>query len=210
MKQKKILIAVPVLSLTYPENTTAIMRAMDQLKKEGYVVDVLYHMHESLISRGRCIIAHKFLQTDYDYLMCIDSDIVFNNDAISQLIAHDVLVVGANYRHKTEIAERWAGIAENRFSNLCKAKYLPTGFMLLKREAFTQLIEFKEKNPTFNMDYFNSSEFKHVWGFYIPYIDKDQVYLSEDWAFTKRLIDAGVVPYMDNLISLGHIGKKVY
>jgi len=142
--------------------------------------------------------------------MCIDSDLLFEEDAIYKLIQHDKLVVGANYHHKTDIAERWAGIPVNRYEALAEAKFLPTGFMLVKRKAFVKLLEFKEKHPKFNLDYFQTGEFKQVQGFYIPYINEQKMYLSEDWAFTERLHKAGIQTYMDNLIRLGHIGKKVY
>lgn len=210
---KKVQIVIPVLSLTFPENVTCLLIEQELLLKEGYEIEIVHHMHESLISRGRCVIAHKFLESSNDYLMCIDSDITFEPGAVLKLLKHDKLLVGANYRHKTEIAERWAGIPENRYDPLVKSSFVPTGFMLVKREAFEQILKCKKKDPKFNLDWFHTSEFIKIWGFYIPFIekmDKDQVYLSEDWAFTRRLEDAGITCYMDNTIELGHIGKKVY
>ena len=212
MEKKSVHIIVPCLSMTFPENAICIIKGIDFLKEKGYKVELSYHLHESLISRGRCVIAHKFMNDNklYDYLMCIDSDLLFEEDAIYKLIQHDKLVVGANYHHKIDTAERWAGIPKNGYEALAEATFLPTGFMLVKREAFSKLIEFKGKNKKFNLDYFNTGEFKEVWGYYIPYINDKKMYLSEDWAFTQRLHDAGIHTYMDNLIQLGHIGKKVF
>jgi len=158
---------------------------------------------ESLISRGRNTIAHRFLKSDCDYLFMIDSDMTFPKDGLEQLLLHDLELVGANYMLKN-LNGSFAGKPDSYVDDLSPATFIPTGFMLIKRSMFDKL----EK-----VDVYNHTGMEGVKGFFIPFVTEVEGvnrYLSEDWAFSYRCRDAGIVGFIDNTIRLGHIGFTIY
>ena len=205
----KIHVLVPCLGLTTPENTLCLMRAREDLVRRGHDVHVDYHLDDAMISRARNAMTQGFLRANADVLVMIDSDIVFEPDAIAKLLAHDKLAIGANCRHKSS-TKRWASQAESDDEPLTKARYLGTGFMLVRKEALAAVIAHKAANPTFDLDWYVDQDEPQVWGFFVPIVSSARTYLSEDYAFTLRLQQAGVDVWIDNTVRPGHIGRAIY
>ena len=103
-----------------------------------------HESNDSLLSRGRSIVATEFLQTDADILMFIDDDIVWNPDSIKQIvqdvIEKQTIVCGA-YRIKNIKEHRLAihylnnepiAIGPNALG-LLEVKYASSGFMAIPR-----------------------------------------------------------------------------
>ena len=93
--------------------------------------------------------------------------------------------------------------------NMIKAKYIPTGFMMIKREVGEKMIE---KYPE---DWYNNDmvgyKMKKVWNFFDCFICKDENrYLSEDYAFCRRWIDCGGEIWLNCDINLTHMGAYCF
>jgi len=171
-----------------------IMRGEVELK-------IKFLVGESLIPRARNTIANKFLKTDYDYLLMIDSDLIFTCDVLEKLLGHNKMLVGANYVHKTGV-KKWAGKPDDFDLELSPASFIPTGMMLIKRSVLELL---KEK---LDLPSYKSSEGKQ-YGFFNCFVE-DEVFLSEDWSFSKRCEKANVKGFIDNTVKLAHIGQKLF
>ena len=182
------------------------MEAQAYLHTQNIDVSFNFHANDAMISRARCLITHNFLsRSTADYLMMIDSDIVFPDTGISTLLYHKKLVIGGNYKHRT-VGNNWASQeVESDYHSLVHSDNLATGFMLIHRDALTTLID---RHESLNLRSFTFMG-EMVWGFFMPYV-MDNSYLSEDYAFTQLLLRAGIEVWIDRKIRLGHCGTTVY
>lgn len=174
-----------------------------ELKRNKVSLKMKVLVGESLIPRARNTIANKFLrESDSDYLLMLDSDLIFEPTLLEKLLDHNVGLVGANYAHKTTPV-KMSGIPDDWDVELSKAKFVPTGAMLITREILERI------NEKLDIPKYNTSDMDDTIGFFNCFVE-DKHYHSEDWAFSHRCHKAGVTGYIDNFIRLGHIGTRVY
>ncbi len=176
---------------------------------------------DSLICRARSIVASEFLtQTDADVLLFIDDDIVWNPDAIKQIvdeaIAQKTIICGA-YRIKNLKEHRLAihylnddpiTIGPNA-PGLVEVKYASSGFMAIPRNVLKSV---SETLPLVDSGAGNKPDGTPnclFYPFFHPFYPEG-TYLSEDYAFCHRARDLGFKIYIDTKISLGHIGKCTF
>ena len=178
------------------------LMAMQKHELERGVLDVSFHwlVGESLISRGRNTIANNFLSSEAEYLLMIDSDLIFEKNVLEKLISHDKKLIGGNYVHKG-FNKRWAGVPDSFDDEISPSSFVPTGMMLIHKSVF-QLM--KDHVPKFV-----TSEHNPCYGFFNTMVADNQ-YLSEDWAFSYRCRKAKIVGFIDNFVRLGHIGNKIF
>ena len=91
----KTLIAIPCMDTV----ATGFCQSLAMLKKVGecYVT----HLAGSLIYDSRNKIAAKAIELGTDYLMCFDSDMIFQPDTLERLMAHDKDIVSGLYFRRT-------------------------------------------------------------------------------------------------------------
>lgn len=154
-----------------------------------------------LVSRARNDIAEKCRA---DYLMFIDSDIIFPPHGVWRLMERNKDIIGGVYfskntpnkpivytKNKNDRYENFLEIPKEPFE--CDG--LGTGFMLIKRtvlDAFTPEVVKKLGKP-FNM-----------------YQKPDGVEQGEDLAFCRRAKSLGFKVWADPTIPLGHLGGEVF
>lgn len=104
----KVAIGLPCFGgLIHMRCARSLMVAGLALERAGIGVEWLIVEHESLITRGRNLIAHMFLKSDCDRLVFVDSDITFHPSALVMLLDRNEDVVGAAYPKK---AINWANV----------------------------------------------------------------------------------------------------
>jgi hypothetical protein len=92
----------------------------------------------------------------------------------------------------------------------------PTGFMLIKREVFLQLAdafpELQYKPGLIDRPDHNSGKLAEChYGFFDTMIHpKTRAYLSEDYAFCRRIAQVGIAPAIDTNSNLTHQGTVVF
>lgn len=164
--------------------------------------------NESLIQRARNTIASRFLQTDFEKLLFIDSDIEFSAEDVSKLwnmnadIAAGVYAmkkIGAGYAawHKGELVHDL-----NSLEDVIEVDYAGTGFMMIDRSV---LVEMKEKFP----ERIHEDGVGESFAWFDPRVE-DGIYLSEDYAFCKDARSIGYEILMDTSIRLKHHGTYAY
>lgn len=174
----------------------------------NFSVDTM--VNESLIPRGRNNLVAKFLANEKaTHLMWIDADIKWDPEAVLRMVLYNAGVVCGLYPMKG-IPIRYVLNAlpgGRRVGPLLEVSTSGTGFMLIKREIITQLIE---KMPELKYkDSLNlGAQYEpHMYALFDTMIDENQHYLSEDWTFCKRVREVLNVPiWVDTEIKLDHSG----
>jgi len=201
MKRVKVFAGICIYKYWEPESRKSFDTLISESGKQSWELSDCVELYgESLISRGRNIIMKKFLKSKADYLFTYDADIVcFSNDAISLLTfyASHSAVTAAPYIYKNP-PYRWAfrpyDIAQYDMRNIKNAfhvKYASSGCMMIPREIAEDIVK-KYDEP------------------YQPITNICGEYLSEDWAFCKRVSDLNYPILIMPQIKLGHIGQYIF
>ena len=165
---------------------------------------------DSYVERARNTIAHQFLESDRTHLMFIDSDMEWNLDGFTKLIASDVDVVGAGYPCKN-VWDFYGCIIDTNEdetpkvdpkTGLISAWGVPTGFMKIRRQVFEKLIEAQPDNYYMIRNQGDKEPTKH-YNFFgrIPP-------LGEDISFCRRWAEIGGKLWVQPEVMIVHYGVK--
>jgi hypothetical protein len=153
----------------------------------------------------------RFLDSDCDYLFTLDDDIELEPDALCKLVEADKDIIGGVYRLKTnEIKQNPYALrflAEDHtidYDQITEVQYLSTGCMLHKRSFIEELVD---AYP--DLYFYENLTANEIPALYMPYIYKRE-YLSEDWAFCQRAIDAGHKIWLHAGVQCTHWGLHPY
>jgi len=163
--------------------------------------------NESNVNRARNSCAAKFLAGDATHLMFVDADIQFNAADIVKLAAHDKDIVGGIYPQKTLPPKMVINTLNNARTegNLIEVGTLGTGFMLIKRTVFEQMIE-AGATPYGDDIGLSEVENNNQYDFFNCTIDSNGRYLTEDWSFCRKWRQIGGVIWADTTVALAHVG----
>jgi hypothetical protein len=194
---------------------------------------------DSLISRARNQLVAKFMAVEeFTHLLFIDVDLGFNHEDILKMIWHDKEIITGAYPIKTIL---WDKVVENvnkgvspellsekstRFVvnpvatgngaiNVDKGALsiydAGTGFMMIKRSAFTKLFdaypELKYKDDTGSL---SGNERDYSYALFNSYVDESGRFLSEDYGFGRYWQKIGGEVWVDPSIELTHLGRFSY
>lgn len=98
--------------------------------------------HSSIVAAARNNCVGGAQQAKGDYLMFIDSDMIFPPDTIDRLLAHGKDIVGGTYvRRGPPFDNLGSSIPEHvdRTSGLVEMTHIPTGMLLIKMSVFDKL-----------------------------------------------------------------------
>lgn len=176
---------------------------------------------DALIDRSRSIVATQFLNSnDYDQLLFIDDDILFNPvDAanLCKVTAKNHLgIAGAPYVKKQAASTHYAikTFEDEKYvfgneGGIQECEQVSTGFMCIEKWVLQQMVDkLGDKMPYCQhggMDFYP---------FFQPEPEKLENgqwrYNSEDWAFCSRHRSLGGKVYVDTKTRLGHAGRYVF
>ena len=89
--------------------------------------------------------------------------------------------------------------------DLIEVGTLGTGFMLVKRKVFEQMIK-NGATPYVDDIGLNDNENSNQYDFFQCTIDSKGRYLTEDWSFCRRWRQLGGQIWADKTIALSHVG----
>jgi hypothetical protein len=163
--------------------------------------------NESNVNRARNSCAAKFLAGDATHLMFVDADIQFNATDIVKLVAHDKDIVGGIYPQKTLPPKMVVNTLDNARTegDLIEVGTLGTGFMLVKRTVFEQMIQAGAQKYTDAIG-LSSIENDNQYDFFNCTIDSNGRYLTEDWSFCRKWRELGGAIWADTTVALAHVG----
>ena len=220
----------------------SLLNTLRWLNDSGHNVRIETLPTESLISRARNKFVTKFLENkefNGTHLLFIDADIGFNIENLKRIIEFDREVVTCTYPVKGFYWEQLLKrIKENnnidektmrdyllqfnvnlypntQFNNgFARVKESATGFMLIKREVFTTIMQ-KFPHLKYKPDLRTGIENSQNAFDFFPvgiYKEKDGVnrYLSEDYYFCRLAEECGFEIWTDLSTEITHLGSCEY
>ena len=193
-----------------------LSQALAQLKIDFSITTL---RNESLIPRGRNILAAMYLESKSTHLMFIDADIEFEPESVIRMLRMNKDLVAGAYPKKTlpiqyainlKILDPVTGKV-NIQDGAVELLDASTGFFLVKRRVFDKLIalhpELHFKNDSSIDPKFNP----YCYALFDTWIDsKDHRYLSEDYYFCRLWQQAGGQIWLDPQTKLNHIGSYTF
>lgn len=171
------------------------------------------HGGEGFVGRSRNQICSKFLETDFDELLMIDSDIMYDNQSVDRISSHNVGIVAAFYPKKAPGKTVWVanrtkeggplstGADEN---GLVKVETIGTGFMKIQRHVLERMRD-SGLAKRYIVDGTDIVEYE-----FFPFRVVNERLRSEDWAFCDNAHELGFDVYGDTKCVVKHLGSAIY
>ena len=226
----KIFIGTPMYGGIAKNNyVIGLQNLVVKLSQAGHSVSTTTVANESLITRARNTIAHKFIKSDCDALLFIDSDHGFNADDILKMIESEKELIGAPYPMKginwenvrlaalagKQNLESYSGHFAVNLLNMnedfnpdqpYKVKDIGTGMMFIKREVFEKI---RPLCKTYNHNSVGDLGIQfgeEITEFFYTEIDSNKILLSEDYAFCRAWQKSGGDVWAAPWVRITHSG----
>lgn len=199
----------------------SILKLYDHMKTKGRTGSFYPIFWDSLISRARNAATAEFLNSDCTHLLFIDADISFEPSDVEKLIEADKDVICSPYpkkyikkeaikNNKEMVDFAVSGKCSKVSDNIYEIDSVATGFLLIKRNVFEQMIKAYPEIEYFN-DIDGYGPGKKMWDFFRVHINPNtKIYESEDWGFCTHWKKLNGRVYARTDISLGHWGWNEY
>lgn len=216
----KIFVAIPVYDGKLDiQSVRCLMNEQAIAILNGDDITINFLSSNAGIAQGRNQLATEFMQSDFDRLVFLDSDVTFEPGSLVKLAHQPVDFVGGCYRFKKDGESypiAWLpdpeqkGLQANEHG-LLEVQGLPTGFLALSRKVFQTMID---RHP--DRDLTVQCGHSSYCFFQMPLVD-GHLY-GEDFYFCREWLELGGKIYLDPEIDLthwsfkptpfkGHIGK---
>ena len=232
LKKVKVFIAMPCHDGRIQSDTaSSLLQTTAVGMSNGISLMIKFLNKDSLISRGRNHLVSMFMQTDCTHLMFIDSDMVFDSQAIYNLISKNRSVSCGAYSAKVGALNDATNVVKAVDENpevddygMIEAKLAGTGFLCIKREVIEKMQEYYA-HLHYDQDYDSNylAEFdqlpdedmetlkRNLYSLFdTSHCPDTNEYLSEDYTFCRRWRDMGGQIWLDCNINLGHVGTTMY
>ena len=197
-KNKKLSILVPSRETVHTHfafSLTQLVKTTSEVMDTYLFFDsssILLNQREKLIEEAKSI--------NSDYVLWLDSDMIFPSTTALRLLSHNQDIVGCNYMKRTKPLKpvAYKNIGDwNSFlpltvhDDLVEVEGVGMGCLLMKTEIFNKL-----QKPYFEFTYNETSD----------------DWLGEDFNLLKKLKDVGHTVFIDTLLSteIKHIGLYAY
>ena len=233
-----VLIGIPMFGGTcYGDFMLSVFNLTKAFEKNNIKYELHLIQNESLITRARNSIVAKFMENhNFSHLLFLDSDLMFSAESVLEMLAEKKEIVGISYPKKSLNLEKMLHYYNKgeRGDNLlvrqtdmnynlkvyngnqCKidgncveVKDVPTGLMLIDKRALSQIIhknrDYKYKNNVAGYD--DKTTFYDL---FRVGVDKDGVYLSEDYYFCRLATECGIKLWLHKNSTVVHIGRYNY
>lgn len=243
LQKHKLFVATPMYGgQCFGSYTKSILDLSRACQSYGIEAQFSFLFNESLITRARNYLVDEFVRSGFSHLMFIDSDIDFNPMDVIALLALDKPIIGGPYPKKCVAwenvydAARYGlvtpddrgrladyagdfvfntvpGTSEIKLDTAVEVLEIGTGFMLVKREVFTQ---FSEAYPQYwyNPDHNRSAAFdgsRKIFQYFQAEIEPERGrYLSEDYWFCQKARQAGMGVWFAPWMKIKHHGTYIY
>jgi hypothetical protein len=205
----KIFIATPMYGGIAKNNyTISLQNLIIKLSQAGHSVSTTTIGNESLITRARNTLAHKFLKSDFDALLFIDADHGWVAEDIIKMVDSGKDFIGAiypmkginwdNVRLAAQLNKANLELYSGHFainlledeqsfdSNLpFRVKDIGTGMLFLTRKVFETIEPHCKKYKNNNVGNTGIEFGEMVTEYFMTFIDENDILLSEDYALCR-------------------------
>jgi len=190
----KILIGIPSGDMWFAKFGADLTAMCCYAMQTGYQLAIV-NQNSSIIEVGRCEMVTEAFQREADFLLTLDSDMRFPPNLLNKLMAHrlDLVCCNAKRRRKpfTAVVTGLHGKPLKMGRGLVKCKGGTSAVQLVSIAALKRI-----PPPHYAVEWT---------------CEGDMVkFVSEDYYFFDKAIKAGIDPYCDTNIRIGHIGLKEY
>lgn len=221
----RIFVHCPVYYFDQPDGRQSRFAMCREQASQGW--DVYYPdiRQDGLITRVRQKMLSEFMQQGpFDWVFCIDDDIVGPHWTISHLMKRDKDIVGGLYRVKDYDEVKCASMGLDGLRpdarGLIPMRYLSAGSMLVRGEIIERMIEHYRQAPDMPTSWWPDSleyqdeELGTCWALWDTCVVRDEdhpegKFLSEDWAFCYRARQMGIEIWGDATLPVGHLMNNV-
>lgn len=161
------------------------------------------------VTAARDLLAGKFLTSDASHMLFIDADMSWTADAVMKLLKMDKDIAVGAYTTRSDHDRRWTfrtipgkKLDENGLVEIAGAG---TGFMLIKRSVFTDLL-----NKTVRTVYKSGNPDDGLVHEFFPTKNTGGNWVSEDYVFCDEVRAHGKEIWLDTTIDLHHKGIYWY
>lgn len=219
-----ILIAMPCYNGIADRTGIGLFNLAKFFQASNIRCDLVTVSNSSLISKCRSRIANAFInETNYEYLLFIDSDIGFTAEDARKLLELQVSFATAPYSMKSIPPVYNFGLTRvngrlitNSAKTAVQVEHIGCGFMLIHRSVFEQVaaaypeLRYKpaqgSSSRPFSEKEMNNST--HYFETEIDPVTREQI--SEDFAFCRRARSVGVEIWMRIDTQLTHCGNHIF
>lgn len=230
----KIFIATPMYGGIAKNNyTISLQNLLVTLSSAGHSVSTTTVGNESLITRARNTLVHKFMQTDYDALLFIDADHGWDSSDVLKMIESGKDFIGAIYPMKginwdnvrlaarvgKENLESYSGhFAVNLLNNSdtfnvnepFRVKDVGTGMLFLTRKVFEDLKPHCKQYKNNNVGNTGVAFGDMVTEYFTTFIDDNGILLSEDYALCRMWQNIGGDVWSAPWVRITHSGDYTF
>ena len=201
------------------EYLDGLMKVTNMLNANGMALEYAFE-RSTLIAVNREKLVRRFLKTDCQFFMFIDSDIAFKPLDVFSLLSTNVDVVSGLYRYRTEVPP---GVCNHCFhdtngvqididncAEVQECGFVPTGMLLVKRHVFERLYRthkfifnqgFKDE-PAFDIALSKGAKDSECEVF--PFFEAEDIHFSKLWRETGGKL------YVKTSVRVDHIGEKCW
>lgn len=198
----RILLGMPTIGKVPTKTVLCLLNLVNTVNTSNDDVEIYPAIVEgSLVYLARDNIATYAVQNNYDYVLYIDSDMVFEPNDLARLLSHRVGICSGLYVKRTGNPDNVA------YTKIITRRYFPY------REP--KLIEDKSKSGFsdiaavgFGFMLVKVSVLKTMFKYYKSLFDPFKG-VGEDVAFSIRARRIGYKTFIDRDVKLGHIGETV-
>ena len=197
----RVYIGIPMYGGADAQFVSSLLKTRVVLDRLGYEVEVDIHNGCSILTKARNEIVQRFIDSEFDVLLFIDADMVWNPvDAVNLLRAENKFSA-CIYRSKyDEITYHCK--TEETSGDWIKADGVGTGFIALRRECILEMMTSypETKYTEGGKDYHALFDFEL----------HDGRYWGEDYTFCRRWRAIGGEIDVMTDATIKHIGSKTY
>jgi len=207
-----LLICVPIHGFGQTPFWLSILKLQETLITAKFEHDFLVIENESLIQRARNNAVTTFLETDFERLLFIDSDIEFTPEDVSKLwnMNCDVAVGCYPMKRLDTPTTAWKDgslVDLDQLEGITEIDYAGTGFMMIHRQVFDDFrLEFPNRGHREGKPSDNVHDSRESFNYFDTRVDGG-VFLSEDYCFCQDFREMGGKILLDPSIKLTHWGS---
>jgi hypothetical protein len=226
----KIFIATPMYGgIAKNQYTISMQNLIVKLSQRGHTINTTTVGNESLITRARNTLAHRFMSSDYDALLFIDADHGWDADDVVKMIESGKDFIGAIYPMKginwenvrlaaqlnKQNLEEYSGYfainlleEEQKFQpdEPFRVKDIGTGMLFITRKVFDTLKPHCKQYRNNNVGNTGIGFGDMVTEYFTTFVDEHDILLSEDYAFCRMWQAQGGDVWAAPWVKISHSG----